>query len=89
LSFFEEVFEVSSPLTDLTSGPKNQTLTLAPDAVKSWKKIGEALTTTPVMKPFNWTKPVVIETNGSGHNTGAALLQPYLYGNKRVLYSIA
>jgi hypothetical protein len=76
-------------LTDLTGGPKHHTLTFTPDAVKLWKKIREALTITPVVKSFDWIKPVVIETNGSGYHTGAALLQPYLYDNKRVLHPIA
>jgi hypothetical protein len=87
--FLKNYSEVSSPLTDLISGPKNQTLTFAPNAVKAWKKTRKALTTTPVIKSFNWTKPVVIETNGSGHHTKAALLQPYIYGNKRILHLIA
>jgi hypothetical protein len=86
--FLKNYSEVSSPLTDLIGGPKNQTLTLLPDAVKSWKKIRKALTTTPVVKSFNWTKPVVIETNGSNYHTGAALLQPHFHDNKRVLYPI-
>jgi hypothetical protein len=72
--FLKNYSEVSSPLTNLTGGPKNQTLTLAPDAVKAWKKIRKALTTTPVVKSFDWIKPVVIETNGSGHYIGVALL---------------
>jgi hypothetical protein len=74
--------EVSSLLIDLTGGPKHQTLTFTPDVMKSWKKIRETLTTTPVMKSFNWTKPMVIETNSCGHHTKAILLQPYFHGNK-------
>jgi hypothetical protein len=42
-----------SPLTDLTGGPKNQAVTLSPEAKAAWEKIRDAITILPVIKSFD------------------------------------
>jgi hypothetical protein len=44
---------LSSPLTDLTGGPKNQPLKLPPAAKAAWQKIREIIITMPVVKSFD------------------------------------
>jgi hypothetical protein len=78
-----------SPLTDLTGGPKNQAVTLSSEAKAAWEKIRDAIIILPVVKSFNWTLPVIIETDFSQRFVGAMLLQPHFYGAKRVLHPVA
>jgi hypothetical protein len=42
-----------SPLTDLTSGPKNQAVTLSPKAKAAWEKIRNTIIILPVVKSFD------------------------------------
>ncbi|KAI1004918.1 hypothetical protein K3495_g3298 [Podosphaera aphanis] len=81
--------KLAAPLTELTGGPKNQTIKLSSEAINAWHKIRSALTTTPVVKVFSWLQPIIIESDSSKSHVGAALLQPHLHGDKSVLHSIA
>ncbi|KAF2963620.1 hypothetical protein GQX73_g9950 [Xylaria multiplex] len=80
---------IAAPLTALTGGPKNQALTLSPEAKDAWQEIREAITTIPVVKSFNWKLPSVLETDSSQLHVGACLLQPHLHGESTALYPVA
>jgi hypothetical protein len=77
----------SGPLTDLTGGPKGQPVTLFAEAQTAWREIRDLITDLPILKPFDWCLPVVLETDASLKYIGAALLQPYMFGNRLILYS--
>ncbi|KAI0990908.1 hypothetical protein K3495_g17279, partial [Podosphaera aphanis] len=63
--------DLSAPLTDLSVGPKNAPVSLMPEAKRSWQAIVTALTTTPVLRKFDWRLPVVIESDASKSAVGA------------------
>ncbi|KAI0996091.1 hypothetical protein K3495_g12090 [Podosphaera aphanis] len=46
-------------------------------AIKAYQNIKDALTTTPVLRKFDWRLPIVVESNASKIAVGAALLQPH------------
>lgn len=75
--------ELSAPLTALGVGSKNTPVQVTPEAVIAFNAIREALTTTPVVKSFDWKLPVVIETDASATCLGAAPFQPHLRINNR------
>jgi hypothetical protein len=78
--------EKSGPLTDLTGGPKDQPVTLSAEAQTAWREIRDLITNLPIFKPFDWCLPVVLETDASLKYIGAALLQPYMFGNRSILH---
>jgi hypothetical protein len=85
----EKYSTFSKPLTDFTNGPKGQPLKLEPLAKAAWEKIHKAITTLPIIKSFEWTLPVVIESDSSQKHVGGALLQPHIIGTQRVLHLMA
>ncbi|KAI0991781.1 hypothetical protein K3495_g16406, partial [Podosphaera aphanis] len=81
--------EISGPLTDLTGGGKNIPVRLSPAAKSAWLKIKDAITSLPVVKVFDWRKPVILETDASQFFVGACLLQPHLHYDKSFLHPVA
>lgn len=71
--------KIVGPLIDISTGPKNTPITLSDDAKKSWLSIRNALTSTPVLRKFDWRLPIVLECDASNKFVGAALLQPYMH----------
>jgi len=76
--FIKDFSAMAASLYVLTGLPKSAKVQLSPEQTQAWQKICNALTQTPLLKPFDWTLPVVIETDSSNIAVGAALLQPYL-----------
>ncbi|KAI1001153.1 hypothetical protein K3495_g7046 [Podosphaera aphanis] len=76
-SLINRFSDMSAPLTELSSGPKHSTISLTPEAIKAYQNIKDALTTTPVLRKFDWCLPIVVESDASMIAVGAALLQPH------------
>ena len=53
-------------------------MNLTKDSIDSHYKIKKALTTTPLVKNFNWQLPITLETDATQRFIGAVLLQPHL-----------
>ncbi|KAI0997921.1 hypothetical protein K3495_g10268 [Podosphaera aphanis] len=82
--------QLCEPLHELMKGPKNCKFVLGKDATKAWKHIRDAITTLPVVAMFQFSLPVVIESDASKKHVGGALLQPHLHSNgKRLLHPVA
>ncbi|KAI0992919.1 hypothetical protein K3495_g15265, partial [Podosphaera aphanis] len=81
--------EISGPLTNFTGGGKNLSITLSPDAISAWRKIRDIITSLPVVRVFDWRKPVVLETDASKRYVGSCLLQPHFHGNISALHPVA
>lgn len=79
----------SSALTDLSGGPKKSKIKLTEAAEAAWKRIRDLITSTPIVRPFDWKRPCVLETDSSKAHVGAALLQPHLHGERSALHPIA
>lgn len=69
--------EKSGLLTDYCTGPKNSAITLSPEAESQWRNIRDIITSLPLVVPFDWRLPCVIDVDTSARYTGAALLQPH------------
>ncbi|KAI1006734.1 hypothetical protein K3495_g1482 [Podosphaera aphanis] len=67
---------MSAPLTNLSSGLNNATVHRTPEATKAHYEIKRALTTTPVLRKFDWRLLIIVESDASKIAVGAALLQP-------------
>ncbi|KAI0995043.1 hypothetical protein K3495_g13137 [Podosphaera aphanis] len=78
-SLIDRFSDMSAPLTKLSSGPKNATVHLTAEATKAYNDIKRALTTTPVLRKFDWRLPIVVESDASKITVGAALLQPHTH----------
>ena len=52
--------EISGPLTDQSTGPKNAPVILSPQAQEAWTRIRDLITTMPIAKKFNWQLPVIL-----------------------------
>ena len=48
----------------------------------SWKQIKTAITSTPVLRPFDFTLPCIIDTDSSQFAAGGVLLQPHKFIGK-------
>ncbi|KAI1001091.1 hypothetical protein K3495_g7108 [Podosphaera aphanis] len=80
--------KLAEPLINQTVGPKKCPVTLMIESIKSWKKIKDAITSVPVVRKFDWRRPIILETDSSQTFVGAALLQPYLHHSKEKPISI-
>ncbi|KAI0996644.1 hypothetical protein K3495_g11539 [Podosphaera aphanis] len=75
---------MASPLYSLTGGEKNGYITLNAAQLSSWNAIKTAITSLPVLKPFNFNSISIIDCDASKEATGGVLLQPHPYqGNTR------
>lgn len=91
-SLIPEYAKESGALTDQSVGPKGAPVTLSSQAQKQWKKIRDLITTIPLVKPFDWQLPCVVESDASDGFIGAAFLQPHMStsdSTKRVLHPVA
>lgn len=77
--FIKDFSTLAAPLYDLTKGsPKPGSAVVMRDVHrKAIASIKLALTSAPVLKPFDYRLPVVIDTDASGICLGAVLLQPH------------
>jgi hypothetical protein len=78
--FIRQFAHQSACLYDLTGLPKGAKVTLSEEQLAAWRRIRDALTQAPLLKPYDWTLPVVLETDSSQTCAGAVLLQPYPRG---------
>ncbi len=84
--------ELAGPLTDQSTGLKNAPDTLSQASIQSWVCIKNAITSTPVVRKFDWKLPTVLESDASQRFIGAALLQPHMSTTKThqfILHPIA
>jgi transposase InsO family protein len=75
--FIQRFAHQAACLYDLTGLPKGAAVTLTAEQLEAWRQLRAALTQAPLLKPYNWTLPVVLETDSSQTCAGAVLLQPY------------
>jgi hypothetical protein len=75
--FIERFAHHASSLYDLTGLPKGSRVELTREQHEAWRQLRDALTKTPLLRPFDWTLPVVLETDASQLCCGAVLLQPH------------
>jgi len=77
--FIKNFSDIARSLYDLTGSQhgKNTKVTLTSEQLEAWTKLRDALTRTPLLKTFDWSKPIVIESDSSDHHIGAVLLQPW------------
>ncbi|KAI1004419.1 hypothetical protein K3495_g3793 [Podosphaera aphanis] len=61
------------------AGPKNAPVQLNIEAINSYNRIKEPLSSAPVVQKFDWKLPVVLESDASQQFIGSALLQPHLH----------
>ena len=96
--FIRDFSAVAASLYSLTGLPKNAKVSLSSEQTNAWQKLCSALTQAPLLRPFDWTLPVVLETDSSQIAVGAVLLQPHLNqatdimslrGEKTVLHPVA
>ncbi|KAI0994514.1 hypothetical protein K3495_g13668, partial [Podosphaera aphanis] len=80
-SLIKNFSRLAGPLTDLSVGPKNCPVKLSAEAIDSYNKIKDALTSAPVVRKFDWRLPTVLESDASQRFVGAALLQPHLHSS--------
>ncbi|KAI0992367.1 hypothetical protein K3495_g15819, partial [Podosphaera aphanis] len=85
--------KLAGPLTDQSIGPKNKPVTLSPESERSWLAIKDAMSSSPLVRKFDWRLPVVLETDASQKFLGAVLLQPHMHvssdSDRSVLHPIA
>ena len=77
--FIKDFAKIALSLYSLTGAQngKSQQITLTGEQKRAWTLLRNALVTTPVLKMFDWKKPVIIESDSSDHHIGAVLLQPW------------
>ena len=77
--FIKDFAKIALSLYSLTGSQngKSQRISLTSVQLRAWKQLRDALVTAPVLKTFDWRKPVVIESDSSDHHIGAVLLQPW------------
>ncbi|POS82548.1 hypothetical protein EPUL_005935, partial [Erysiphe pulchra] len=91
-SLIKNFSQLAGPLTDQSVGPKNKPVKLSAESINSWRTIKNVLTTTPLVKKFDWRLPIVLETDASQKFLGAVLLQPHLHfidKQRSILHPIA
>lgn len=71
--FIERFADISSPLSQLTK--KDAAWTWGPEQDHAFNKLKKRLTTAPILRPADPTKPFVLRTDSSSYAIGAALLQ--------------
>ncbi|KAI0993586.1 hypothetical protein K3495_g14598, partial [Podosphaera aphanis] len=81
-SLIRNFSELAGPLTDQSTGLKNAPVTLSQASIQSWESIKNAITSTPVVRKFDWKLPTVLESDASQRFIGAALLQPHMSTTK-------
>ena len=79
--FIQKFAHHASCLYDLTGLPKGAPIKLSKEQKEAWRHLRDALVQTPLLRPFDWTLPVVLETDASVICCGAVLLQPHPYIN--------
>lgn len=92
--FIKDFSAIASPLYDLTkNSPKpGSPITMKKEHFEAITLIKAALTSAPVLKPFDYRLPIVIDTDASGTCLGAVLLQPHPSlnsGTKTALHPVA
>ncbi|KAI0999844.1 hypothetical protein K3495_g8354, partial [Podosphaera aphanis] len=87
-SLIKNFSKLAEPLINQTVGPKKSPVILTNESIKSWNKIKDAITSVPVVRKFDWRRPIILETDSSQTFVGAALLQPYLHHPKEKPISI-
>lgn len=78
-SLIKKFSHLAGPLTDQSVGPKNKPGILTPESITPWKTIKQALTSSPILRKFDWRLPIILETDASKKFVGAVLLQPHLH----------
>ena len=69
--------KIAAPLTDQSVGSKNAKVDLTPASIAAWHQLRELVTTTPLVKVYQWDLPCTIETDASDDAVGSALFQPH------------
>ncbi|KAI1003154.1 hypothetical protein K3495_g5051 [Podosphaera aphanis] len=87
-SLIKNFSKLAEPLINQTVGPKKCPVNLTNESIKSWKQIKDAVTSVPVVRKFDWRRPIILETNSSQTFVGAVLLQPYLHHSNEKPISI-
>ena len=77
--FIKDFAKVAKPLADELkgNGKPGTPVTLTADQLQAYSTLRDLLLKAPVMRPFDFSRPVVIDTDSSQYCTGAVLLQPY------------
>ena len=82
--FIKDFSKIISPMINLTK--KGVRFTWKEACQQSFNQLKKAFTEAPVLKPFDWTRPVIVETDSSDYVSAGVLSQ---YDDEGVLHPVA
>ena len=82
--FIRDFSKIIAPLVHLTK--KNVPFSWTPACQQSFERLKHAFVTAPILKAFDWTKEVILETDASDYVSAGVMSQ---YGDDGVLYPVA
>ncbi|XP_064468579.1 uncharacterized protein LOC135380569 [Ornithodoros turicata] len=90
--FIPDYAKIAAPLTDLTKKGKGNRVAWGPEQEEAFNELKKLLSSAPILKLPDFTRPFVIRTDASGRSLGAILLQeengvlhPVSYASRKLL----